>query len=294
MTKEKGRFDVLDSENWEALWENAKWVRQEKTGTRPGTEGEIWNKRARHFDRKVDGDEGSARVDAIMDFLAAEKVFSPVMSVIDIGCGQGTITVRLAARAAEVYALDPSEKMLRLLASKLEEMELSHVHSILERWQEVDLEKCGWREKFDLAFASMSPGINDAGSLQKMMASSKKFCYLSTFAGRKDRPRDELWELITGKPFEPGDLDIIYPLNLLYTWGYRPSLRFYRHYRYDWFPLEEAVENLLQYLHLATSEEEKAREVVQDYVAARQQEGRFFHERDIYHGMLIWDKTVRT
>ncbi len=294
MVKEKGRFNPLDNENWEALWQKAKMARQERTGAGPGKDGEIWDKRARHFDRKVDGGEGSARVDAIMDFLEAEKVFSPGMSVIDIGCGQGTITLQLAMRAARVFALDPSKKMLQLLAGKVEEMGLPHVHAILERWQEVDLEEYGWRDKFDLAFASMSPGINDAESLRKMMASSKKYCYLSTFAGRRDRPRDELWELITGKPFEPGDLDIIYPLNLLYTWGYRPSLRFYRHYRSDWFPLEEAVENLLQYLHLATSEEEKARKVVQDYVSARQQDARFFHERDIYHGMLIWDKTVRT
>lgn len=288
------QFNTFDSRNWEELWEQAKAARREKTGIRPEKEAETWDKRAGHFDRKVDGEEGSQRVEAIMDFLEAEKVFSPGMSVIDIGCGQGTITLRLAEHASKVYALDPSEKMLQMLKTKVEKNGLKHIYTVQKRWQDIELEKYSWIETFDLAFASMSPGVNDAENLRKLMNASRKYCYMSTFAGRKDKPRDELWEIITGQPFEPGDLDIIYPLNLLYTWGYRPSLRFYRHYRSDWFPLEEAVENLLQYLHVATDHGEKAREIVYDYVAARQKNGRFFHERDIYHGMLVWDKTIRT
>ncbi len=288
------KFNVFDSSNWEDLWEQAKISRQEKTDMKPENEAQRWDKRAGHFDKKVDGEEGSQRVETIMDFLRAEKIFSPGMSVIDVGCGQGTITLSLAEEAAQVYALDPSTKMLEMLQEKIEERGFQHIYSIQERWQDIDLKEYGWQEAFDLAFASMSPGVNDAENLRKLMDASRKYCYLSTFAGRKDKPRDELWELITGRPFDPGDLDIIYPLNLLYTWGYRPSVRFYRHYRSDWFPLEEAVENLVQYLYMATDQEEKVREMVQDYVESRQQEAMFYHERDIYHGMLIWDKTVRT
>ncbi len=288
------QINVFDSDVWKDLWEQARESRQEKTGIGPGKEAKAWDKRAGHFDKKVDGKEGSQRVETVMDFLEAEKVFSPEMSIIDVGCGQGTITLQLAGRAAKVYALDPSEKMLQLLSAKVQQKGLTNVSAIQARWQDVSLEEYGWREAFDLAFASMSPGVNDAENLIKLMDSSRKYCYLSTFAGRKDRPRDELWEIITGQPFDPGDLDIIYPLNLLYTWGYRPSLRFYRHNRSDWAPLEEAAENLLQYLHVATDHDERAREIVYNYVADRLEDSLFFHERDIYHGMMIWDKTIRT
>ncbi len=287
-------LNVFNSQAWENLWEQARESREKKTGVEPGKEADAWDKRAEHFDKKVDGKEGMERVEAVMNFLEAEKVFSPDMLIIDVGCGQGTITLQLAQRAANVYALDPSEKMLQRLNAKVQHNGLKNVSAVQARWQDVNLNDHGWREAFDLAFASMSPGVNDAENLKKLMDSSRKFCYLSTFAGRKDQPRDELWEIITGQPFDPGDLDIIYPLNLLYAWGYRPSLRFYRHYRSDWLPLEEAVENLLQYLHVVTEHDGKAREMVHNYVTARQQNYLFFHERDIYHGMLVWDKTVRT
>lgn len=282
---------IFNSSFWEDAWQAANKIRKEKSRLKNGEAILAWDRRAGHFDRKVSGDEGSDRTAAIIRFLKEENALFPGMKVLDVGCGPGSITLPLAEVAKEVYALDPSEKMLELLLEKIRKKKMKNIFIFAERWEDIDLKERGWQEAFDLSFASMSPGVSDPESLQKLIASSKKYCYLSTFAGRKDRARDELWELLSGEPWEKGDLDIIYPFNLLYTWGYRPSLRFYRHYRKEYLTPEEATEELLQYMYVAFGAREEIRRKVYRYVVERLENSLFLYEREVIHGMLIWDKT---
>lgn len=284
--------NILDSTFWEQRWIEAAARRKEKKRLKNVSEAGAWDRRARHFDRKVSGEEGSARSEAVLKFLKDEAALFPGMSVVDIGCGPGSITLLLADRAGYVCALDPSEEMLNILARRAEDKNYKHIEMVRERWQDVDLEEKGWQDAFDLAFASMSPGVGEPETLRKLIRASRRFCYMSTFAGSRDRPREELWEIVTGSPFERGEMDIIYPLNILYTWGYRPSLRFFRHYRVDYFPKDEAVENLLQYLHVAVEVGDEVVEKVRRYVGDRLQGSLFRHEREVYHGMLLWDKNM--
>ncbi len=36
-------------------------------------------------------------------------------------------------------------------------------------WEEIDLQEEGWLNKFDLVFASMTPGVNDNGQIPKLL-----------------------------------------------------------------------------------------------------------------------------
>lgn len=251
-----------------------------------------WDKRAGHFNRKVSGEDGSARTNTIIKFLRDEGVLHPGMKIIDVGSGPGSVTLLLAEKAGEVYALDPAVKMLTILEEKAKTKGINNVHTVQARWQDIDLKEKGWEDAFDLSFASMTPGVDDPESLQKLMDSSRKYCYLSTFAGRIDKAREELWQMLTGHPFQKKDLDIIYPFNLLYSWGYRPSLRFYRHYGLDFLPLEESVEELMQSFHIVMEVDSTVKNKISNYVTGKLQNNLFPYEREIYHGMLIWDKTV--
>jgi SAM-dependent methyltransferase len=284
---------IFDSTFWEKAWAEAGRLRRDKTGIKSSSaESASWDRRAGYFDSRVSGIKGSARIEALMRFLRDEQTLTSDMKILDVGCGNGSITVLLAEAAKEVYALDPSEKMLAILQKKIMAAKLSNVRTEKGRWQDISLDKKGWYDYFDLSFASMSPGVDDAGTLRKLIASSRKYCYLSTFAGRRDKARREIWELVTGRTFLTADLDIVYPLNLLYACVYRPSLRFHRHYRCAHLPPLDAVEELWQYVQAATGKETATRETVEKYVTAGLKDGLFPYELEIYHGMLIWDKNA--
>lgn len=290
----KGKLkEIFSGVFWEEAWDEAGRLRREKTGIHNGLEEAAkWDRRAGYFEKRVSEDKGTGRIHSIMKFLRDENVIFPGMKIVDVGCGNGSITVELAAEAGEIYALDPSEKMLTYLMKKIKSTGLSNVTPVKGRWQEIDLKEKGWDEYFDLTFASMSPGVNNGHTLRKLIDASRKYCYFSTFAGRMDEARSELWELITDKPFITEDLDIIYPFNLLYAWGYRPSMRYHQHYRYEKMPPGKAVEELFQYIKTAAGAEDTARETVEKYVASKSDNGLFTYQMEIHHGMLIWDKTV--
>lgn len=286
---------IFDDGYWERAWQEAGRLRRGKKGKEDAAQEEAcWDRRAGHFDKNVGSEKGSARIDEILKFLGDENVLSPGMRIVDVGCGNGSITVALAPYAGEIIALDPSQKMLELLQKKVKSLGLTNVHCFKERWQEVDLEEKGWYEYFDLAFASMSPGVDSGETLRRLMDASRKYCYLSNFAGRKDRARSELWEQITGKPFAAKDLDIIYAFNLLYAWGYRPSVRFHRHYRNELMEPAAAVEELFQFMEAAAGAGAEAKKTVEQYVTARLENNLFKYELEIYQGMLIWDKNIHS
>lgn len=283
---------IFDSAYWEKAWQEAGRLRRKKEGNNnPASDTAKWDRRAAYFEKRVAGKNGSARINSIMAFLQDETVLVPGMRVVDVGCGNGSITVQLAAAAGrgEVFALDPSAKMLILLEKKVEAAALRNVHAIKERWQDVDLKERGWEGYFDLAFASMSPGVDSPETLKKLIAASRKYCYFSTFAGRNDRVRSEIWQIFTGSPPPKGDLDIIYPFNLLYAWGYRPSLRFFRHHRFYSLPPQDAVEEMYADFSASLGARDGLRETLERYVHAALEDGFFHYESEVYNGMLIWD-----
>lgn len=284
---------VFESSFWEEAWVEAQALRDEQK-KKSGQSGGVrpWDKRAEHFNHKVSGGEGSARTENVISFLEDEGALVPGMKIIDIGCGPGSITLRLAETADHVYALDPSQKMLQLLKQKIEEKGLKNITLLQERWQDIDLEKEGWLEAFDLSFSSMSPGVDAPPDMQKLLDSSKRFCYFSTFAGRRDKARQELWEMLMGEKFEEKSLDIMYPFNLLYAWGYRPSLRFHNQNQREYLSPEEAVREVKQFFHMALEVDEKVEGVIRNYIDQRLQNDKFLHESEACHGMMVWDKNV--
>ena len=65
------------------------------------------------FDRKIELTLGSMR---------------PDHRVLDIGCGTGSLALRLAPSAAEVHGLDSSAEMVRIACGKAADAGASHVH----------------------------------------------------------------------------------------------------------------------------------------------------------------------
>jgi hypothetical protein len=100
----------------------------------------------------------------------------------------------------------------------------------------------------------MTPGIDGPANLHKMIAASRRFCYLSAFAGRGwQRWYAELWQEFFDEPMGEPAHDIIHPFNLLYAMGYRPNLSFSYLTQEHSLPREEAIEDLGLFLETTWS-----------------------------------------
>lgn len=130
---------------------------REKTATR-----EFWNSRAASFPRYEAGDDN---YEARMLRLARENgVDFRNKHVLDVGCGSGMYTIRLAQQAATVTAVDISDEMLRILMQDAASLGLANIRPVLSGWEHFALD-----ERFQIVFASMVPALNDDAAREKLL-----------------------------------------------------------------------------------------------------------------------------
>lgn len=74
----------------------------------------FWTRRAASWDHGAGSNPGLVRV---VERVLEEAAPAPGMTAVDIGCGSGQLTLRIAPLVASVVAIDVSQKMIDLLAT---------------------------------------------------------------------------------------------------------------------------------------------------------------------------------
>ncbi|WP_353852671.1 hypothetical protein [Dehalobacter restrictus] len=84
----------------------------------------------------------------------------------------------------------------------------------------MDIEKAGWKHKFDLVFAHITPAIQSADTFKKLTAASKRWCVLSKPIRRTDPVSDAVKDLVGIKERrENCDEELAYAFELLWVRG---------------------------------------------------------------------------
>lgn len=151
--------------------------------------------------------------------------------LLEISFGGGRHLLEFARRGALVSGVEISANMLKHCEKKLMDAGFhQQVDSLLHSsWEELQLAEQGWQEAFDLVFMYMSPAISSTAMLQKALDASCAGLYMSLYAYREDSLLGELRDQLGLKRRSVGSkgADDIYNIfNLLFTWGYFPSLEF--------------------------------------------------------------------
>lgn len=282
---------IIAPEFWEKAWVN--FLSENRRGEKgnPLDQAEQWNRRADSFSRRVGGAQGNRRLEQVFRFLQQEDVLKDNSNILDIGCGPGSFAVPLAEAGHSVVALDPAQKMLDILRERITPGHSGRVITVLGLWEEIDINKMGWEKQFDLVFASMIPGVRDIDTLQKMIACSREWCYLSSFSGpRRYSLFEEVHLELLGKPFLNHFNDIIFPFNILYALGYRPRLTFAEMNQHKVDSIEDAVADLMDHFKFFAVNEDihNLKEKVYDLVVKKAVDGKVAHEIRSNIGMMLW------
>lgn len=258
-----------------------------------GGMAEFWNKRSENYSRNIEKDQRKKRTDEILEFLE-EAGFSPEGSrVLDIGCGPGTLSLPLARLGAEVTALDISSGMLNKLKDAVKKESLP-VDVIECSWWTADIDGLGFRNKFDLVIASMTPGIRDVENFDMMMACSKNLCYYSNFLRRgEDRAYRDIRSSILGEKSENNMNGIIYPFMYLYLSGYRPSVRINHSEWKEEINWKEAADQAIEFIGRGRDFDDETKEKIMGYYQNASPDGIYRSESDVYTGMMVWEVNGR-
>ncbi|MGV1100172.1 class I SAM-dependent methyltransferase [Thiovibrio sp. JS02] len=242
------RYQDID---WNRMWQEARatksWQKKKSSD---------WDKRAASFaQRNVDSP-------FVSTFLAHLRL-KPEWSVLDVGCGPGTLALPLAQRTRKITAVDYSAAMLAELAQRARAAGLANIETIQASWSD-DWQQLGI-PRHDVVIASRSLSVDDlAGALAKLDAWADKAVYLADRVGAGPFDPD-LFHAI-GRAFSPGP-DYIFTVNILYTLGIHAHVDFIGldHPR-TYGSREEALQACAWMVDNITAEEEKR---LAEYVDAR-------------------------
>ncbi|BCO10103.1 hypothetical protein GF1_24790 [Desulfolithobacter dissulfuricans] len=200
-------FEDID---WNALWHLA---RKKKSWRSKGAAD--WDRRAPSFARRT---ASSIYTEKFLQLLQPD----PGWSVLDVGCGPGSLTLPLARKVLRVTALDFSQAMLDILERDAVRQGIDNITPVHLSWTD-DWASHGLKPH-DLAIASRSMSVPDLReALEKLNAfATRRVCLTDRVA---HGPMDPDAFAALGRKLESGP-DYIYTINLLYQLGHRASVNF--------------------------------------------------------------------
>jgi SAM-dependent methyltransferase len=187
---------------WDEAWRQARDAQPRRSTP------DYWSRRAPSFARHCgDGQYESE----ILRLLQPE----PSWSVLDVGCGAGTLAIPLARRVASVTALDFAPGMLEVLSLRCREEGVGNVTPVLGAWED-DWGALGLGSH-DLAVASRSLAVREIRpALTKLCRAARRRACVTAPVG--DGPIDRRVVEAVGRPFHAPP-DYIYLYNVLYEMG---------------------------------------------------------------------------
>jgi len=265
----------LDDLDWNQMWKQAR-----KKKTWRSKKAADWDRKAASFARRT---RDSVYVDLFLERLAPR----PEWTVLDMGCGPGTLALPLADRVRKVVAVDFSPVMLDLLAKRARETGRDNIQVIRAAWED-DWDRAGIPE-VDVALASRSLAVQDlAQALGKLCGRARGKVVITDRVGHG--PLDPKAFAAVGRTLEVGP-DFIYTFNLIHQMGYLPSV--------DYLHLEselrfasrgELLESYLWMFKELKTEERIRLEGYLDTVTSREEDGSLILHRDCppIWAMISW------
>lgn len=264
--------------DWTRAWQEAQ---TRSKPDNPYRNAEFWDGRAKafagHQDHKSDYPE------QFMDLLELKKDWS----VLDVGCGPGTLALPLSEKVASVTAMDFSQGMLALLEEWIQEKRITNVVPVLGGWDD-DWEALGITPH-DVVVASRSLVSEDLKAmLVKLSRFATKKVVLSTMVN--PGPFDPRIFEATGRVHRPGP-DYIYVINQLYQMGIHARLDYTVHpvsRTYD--GPEEALEESRWMVHdMTADEEDKLRRFFKDNLVRQGDQWLLPRKDPVCWAVISWD-----
>lgn len=149
------------AEYWTRMMDNA------------GNRGKDWTKAAKVY-RKI------AEKDNYTEKLIENMILDKNDTVIDVGCGEGSVTVPLSKYVSKITASDLTEKMLDILKNRIEEEHINNIEIIQEDINNITAEKYG---HYDIVLGSrVVNGIRDINQvILNLNEIANKYVFLSVF-----------------------------------------------------------------------------------------------------------------
>ncbi|MGM9557933.1 MAG: class I SAM-dependent methyltransferase [Oscillospiraceae bacterium] len=228
--------------------------------------------------------EPSMAAREVTAYLEREGVLTPQSSVLDIGAGMGDYSLTMAARCAEVDALDRSSACLDILEQRATHFRLRNLHTICRSWEQFTPDR-----QYDVSFSSMCPAICSFEELRKMESmTAKTCCLIAVMRGSYDKHRRAMMQQFHIQPKGGMTTEALQYFETLYLMGRQPNVKCW-HAKYSYrIPVEQAMEQYLVYFSIFGLDENTSREYLQSYFAEHAADGYLEEESQMNTALIFW------
>lgn len=277
----------FNSIDWNALWRQESRHSHWKDAS---AQKALWDRRAESFDKRINrvkkGDplDKDDYISKMLDRIEVE----PGATVLDIGCGPGTLTIPLARKAGSVTALDISSEMLKRLKANADESNLTNIRYLNAPWQEALTDGRAGRHDVVVASRSLMSG-NMREAMTRIIEIAGRAAYL-TFP-IVHLPFD--WEVYhaigrENKKHPP----YIYIYNMLYQMGVSANVEIlYSRVKVQFSGIRDAISDLQWRTDPFTrGEKTKLRRFLEEKFAEQKNAPVFTHEGWSQWALIWWRK----
>ena len=207
--------------------------------------------------------------------------------VLDVGCGEGSVTIPIAKRVKKVIGLDSSPKMLEYLEKRANDNNIDNIETILKPIEEISYDEIG-----DVDVVVCSRSLNGIIPIRKVLSElnriANKYVFITIF-GPENKKIEKGFDKELGIKTEDFP-DYNYFFNILFNMGIyanieRFDLNNYREYE----SIDEAMDNGKFRLDLYSAKE---KELLRKYLERilTYENGKYFNVKDKADWIMVWWK----
>jgi len=276
----------FNSIDWNALWQEESKGAYWKDNL---SHKELWDRRADKYGKSIGrGQDGENRDkdDYVTKMLERIEV-RPGWTVLDIGCGPGTLALSLAKKAGSVTALDISSEMLKRFKIHADKAGLVNIQYLNLSWQ--DAFAGGQLDSHDVVVASRSLMADDMNKAVSNLARlTRQAAYLTLPI--VNLPFD--WEVHQAIGRRKKHPPYIYIYNMLYRMGIPANVEILNSkVKVQFTSVEEAIEDLQWRTDpFGPDELERLREFLENKFAQQGDSAVFTHEGRSKWALIWWRK----
>ncbi|PWR71322.1 class I SAM-dependent methyltransferase [Methanospirillum lacunae] len=272
------------------LWADF-WLESTKHNKNRGSfQSTFWDAMSSRFAKNRSPEKEEDRVKTVFDLIRTTGLELNGAEVLDIGAGTGSFSIPLAKLGARVTAIDFSEGMLKNLKMRADKENVP-VRIMKKSWDEIDLDKEGFRNSFDLVIGSMTPAVSDPLTFDLMMNASRRVCYYSGWVNRKwDKAYYDLHKMLFNSEYLEGVHGIYLPFMYLYLQGYHPEIVISQDSWKNETTIDEMTDVIASHFLGSQIDDPQVKTTIRKYLVQHGTDGKYYEESVTTYAMMVWDK----
>ena len=247
------------------------------------------NKKDKDWDKAAPGFYRRTKKEDYNDALFDKLILNKDDTVLDVGCGEGSVTIPLAKRVKKVIGLDSSPKMLEYIEKRANDNDIDNIECNLKPIEDISYDEIG-----DMDVVVCSRSLNGIIPIEDVLAElnkiANKYVFITIF-GPENKKIEKDFDKELGIKTEDFP-DYNYFFNILFNMGIYANIERFdlNNYR-EYSSIDEAMDNGKFRLDLySDSEKEKLRDYLERILTFDENSKKYYNVKDKADWILIWWK----